>query len=289
MLERVARPFRGLGNGTASVMGAFFRVLRLPGRLLQDFLNGTWLGHSLHAVLVDVVVGAATAAVLLDVLRVFFGVDGLADATTWVVGLAWLSGVGSIVTGLTDFKDTDKNTSTRDLAMFHGLINFIGNGGFAISLQQRMGGEHDAAFWVFLAGYVLISVGSYIGGHVVFKHGYAVNHNAHSRGKRAKEFTPVMAVAELEEGTPTKTMFGSAAVMLVRRGDVVHALKETCSHLGGPLSQGELKGDTIICPWHFSTFRLRDGSVVHGPATSRQLHYEARVTDGQVELRGPQD
>lgn len=289
MLERVARPLRGLGNGTASVVGAVFRVLGLPGRLLQDFLNGTWLGHSLHAVLVDVVVGAATAAVLLDVLRVFFGVDGLADATTWVVGLAWLSGVGSILTGLTDFKDTSPNTPTRDLAIFHGVINFIGNGAFALSLSQRTEGQHDAAFWVLLVGYALISIGSYIGGHVVFKHGYAVNHNAHARGKRASEFTPVMAAAELADGKPTKTMFGPTAVMLVRRGDVVHALKETCSHLGGPLSQGELKDDTITCPWHFSTFRLRDGSVVHGPATSRQLRYDARITDGQVELQGPHD
>lgn len=289
MLERVARPLRGLANGTASVTKAFFRVLGLPGRLLQDFLNGTWLGHSLHAVLVDVVVGGATVVVLLDVLRVFFGVEGLADATTWAVGLVWLSGVGAILTGLTDFKDTSPNTSTRDLALFHGLINFIGIVVFTISLVQRLNGEHVAAFWVFLVGYALISVGSYIGGHVVFKHGYAVNHNAHARGKRAAEFTPVMAAAELAEGKPTKTMFGSTAVMLVRRGDVVHALKETCSHLGGPLSEGELGEDTITCPWHFSTFRLRDGSVVHGPATSRQLRYEARVTDGQVELRGPHD
>jgi nitrite reductase/ring-hydroxylating ferredoxin subunit/uncharacterized membrane protein len=289
MLERAARPLRGLGNGTAGVVKAFFGVLRLPGRLLQDFLNGTWLGHSLHAVLVDVVVGGATVVVLLDVLRVFFGVDGLADATTWGVGLVTLSAVGSMLSGLTDFKDTNPDTSTRDLAFFHGLINIVGTVGFAVSLLQRLGGDHGGAFWTFLAGYAVISVGSYIGGHMVFKHGYAVNYNAHARGKRASDFTPVMAAAELAEGKPTKTMFGSTAVMLVRRGDAVHALKESCSHLGGPLSQGKLDGDTIICPWHSSTFRLRDGAVVHGPATSRQVHYEARVTDGQVELRGPHD
>lgn len=289
MLERVARPLRGLGNGTATVMNAIFRVLGFPGRLLQDFLNGSWLGHSLHAVLVDVVVGGATVVLLLDVLRIFFGVDGLEDATTWAVALAWLSGIGSIVTGLTDFKDTSRDTSTRDLATFHGLINIVGNGGFGLSLIQRLNGSYDGAFWSFLVAYVLISLGSYIGGHVVYKHGYGINHNAHGRGKRAAEFTPVMAAAELPEGAPTKAMLGSTAVMLVRRGDVVHALKETCSHLGGPLSQGELGEGTITCPWHASTFRLRDGAVVHGPATSRQLSYAARIRDGQVELRGPHD
>ena len=86
MLERMARPLRGLWNGIASGTNGVYRALGRPGRLLQDFLNGSWLGHSLHAVLVDVVVGGATAALLLDILRVFFGVDGLETATTWVLG-----------------------------------------------------------------------------------------------------------------------------------------------------------------------------------------------------------
>ena len=289
MLERMARPLRGLSNGIASVMDGLYRVLGGPGKLLQDLLNGSWLGHSLHAVLVDVVIGGATAALLLDVLRVFFSVDGLETATTWVLALAGLSAIGAVITGLTDYKDTAPNSAERDVAGLHGLINILATVGFGISILQRLGGSHDAAFWVLLVAYLVVSVGGYIGGHVVFKYGYMVNHNAFNRGKRAKEFTPVIAAAELPEGTPTKAMFGTTAIMLVRRGDVVHALKETCSHAGGPLSEGELKGDTITCPWHFSTFRLADGGVVHGPAGSRQVSYRARVANGQVELQGPHD
>jgi nitrite reductase/ring-hydroxylating ferredoxin subunit len=160
---------------------------------------------------------------------------------------------------------------------------------FTISLVQRLGGAHDAAFWALLIGYLIVSVGGFIGGHVVFKYGYMVNRNAFAKGTRAKEFMPVIAAADLPEETPTKATFGSAAVMLVRRGDVVYALKETCAHAGGPLSKGQLRGETITCPWHFSTFRLRDGAVVHGPATSRQVSYAARINDGQVELQGPHD
>ena len=289
MLERMARPLRGLSNGIAGVTDGFYRVLGGPGRLLQDLLNGSWLGHSLHAVLVDVVIGGATAALLLDVLRVFFSVEGLETATTWVLGLAWLSALGAILSGLTDYKDTAPNSAERDVAGLHGVVNIVATIAFAISLLQRLGGAHDGAFWILLIGYLVVSVGGYIGGHVVFKFGYMVNHNAFSRGKRAKDFTAAVAVAEVPDGTPTKIMFGTTAVMLVRRGDVVHALKETCSHAGGPLSEGELKGDTITCPWHFSTFRLADGSVVHGPASSRQVSYRARINGGQVELQGPHD
>ena len=289
MLERMARPLRGLSNGIASMMNGLYRPLGAPGRLLQDLLNGSWLGHSLHAVLVDVVIGGATAVLLLDVLRAFFGVDGLEAAATWVLGLAWLSALGAILSGLTDYKDTAASSAERDVAGLHGLVNIVATILFTVSLVLRFGGGHDAGFWWLLVGYLVVSVGGYIGGHVVFKYGYMVNHNAFNRGKRAKEFTPVMTIAELPEETPTKVVFGTTSVMLVRRGDVVHALKETCSHAGGPLSKGELKGDTITCPWHFSTFRLADGSVVHGPAGSRQVSYRARVNEGQVELQGPYD
>ncbi len=288
MLERVARPLSGLWNGAASVIGGFYRVLGRPGKLLQDFMNGSWLGHSLHAVIVDVVVGGATAALLLDVLRVVFNVDGLESATTWVLGLAWAAGIGAILTGLTDFKDTGTGAE-RNVAGLHGLINVIGNGGFFFSLQERLKGNHEGAFIPLVIGYAIISLGSFIGGHIVFKFGYMVNHNAFAKGKRAREFTPVMAAADVPEGMPTKVMFGATAVMLVRRGDVVHALKETCSHAGGPLSEGELKDDTITCPWHDSTFKLADGAVVHGPAGSRQVSYRARINGGQVELQGPHD
>ena len=289
MLERLARPLRGLSNGIASATDAVYRPLGRPGKLLQDLLNGSWLGHSLHAVLVDVVVGGATAVVLLDVLRVFFAIDGLEVAATWVLGLATFSALGAILTGLTDYKDTAPDSNERDVAGFHGLINIAATALFAISFFQRLGDAHDGAFWVMLAGYVVVSIGAYIGGHVVYKYGYMVNHNAFNRGKRAKEFTPVVPTAEVPEGRPTKVMFGSTAVMLVRRGEVVHALKETCSHAGGPLSEGELGSDTITCPWHFSTFRLADGAVVHGPAGSRQPSYRARINEGQVELQGPYD
>jgi nitrite reductase/ring-hydroxylating ferredoxin subunit/uncharacterized membrane protein len=289
MLERMARPLRGLLNGIAGAMDSFYGALGRPGKLLQDLLNGSWLGHSLHAVLVDVVIGAATAALLLDVLRVAFGVEDLEVAATWVVGLTVLAAVGSIVSGLTDYKDTAPNSSERDVAGLHGLTNIAATILFAVSFVQRLGDAHDAALWLLLAGYVVVSVGGYIGGHVVYKYGVMVNHLAFSRGKRAKEFTPLAPLADVGDGVPTRVMFGSTGILVVRRGDVVHALRETCTHAGGPLSEGELKGDTITCPWHYSTFRLADGAVVHGPAGTRLPSYAARINGDTIEIQGPHD
>lgn len=285
MLERWARPWARLWNGAAGAVDAFYRVLGRPGKLLQDLLNGSVLGHSLHPVVVDVVIGGSTAAVLLQVLS-WLGVADLRVATLWILALTWLAGLSAIVTGLTDFKDTATGDE-RHVVGLHGLINIVATGLFIAAFLALLGEADPLAGVLLLVAYLVVGVGGFIGGHVVFKYGYMVNHNAFSSGKKAKEYTPILPAAELPEGTPTKAMLGPTALVLVRRGDVVFALKETCSHAGGPLSQGTLEGDTIICPWHASAFRLSDGAVRHGPAATRQVTYRARISDGQVEVQGP--
>ena len=285
MLERLARPWSRLWDGTAKLMDAMYRGLGRPGKLLQDFLNGSWLGHSLHPVLVDVVVGGATAALLLQVLT-WLGVGELRVALLWVLGMTVLAGVSAIVTGLTDFKDTASGDE-RHVVGLHGLINVLAAGMLIMAFLALLAEADGLAGWLLLAGYLVLSVGAFIGGHVVFKYGYMVNFNAFAGGKKAKEFTAVLPAADLPEATPTKAMLGTTGLVVVRRGDLVWALKETCSHAGGPLSQGTLDGYNIICPWHGSAFRLSDGAVRHGPATARQVAYQARISGDQVEVQGP--
>jgi nitrite reductase/ring-hydroxylating ferredoxin subunit/uncharacterized membrane protein len=287
MLERWARPLARLSNATAKLLDGFFSALGRPGKLFQDFLNGSWLGHSLHPVVVDVVVGGSTVALLLQLLTWLTPAE-VRTALVWTVALTWLAGVSAIVTGLTDFKDTAKGDE-RNLVGLHGLINIIATlaliGAFAALLANADG----LAGWLIVAGFLILSVGAFIGGHVVFKYGYMVNRNAFARGKAAKEFTAVVPVADLADATPTQALLGATALVVVRRGDLVFALKETCSHAGGPLSKGHLAGDTIVCPWHGSAFRLRDGAVRHGPSSTRQLAYRARINGDQVEVQGPID
>ena len=288
MLERAGAPFRGFGDWLARVVDGFYRVLGRPGKWLQDFVNGSWLGHPLHPVLTDVVIGGATLIAVFDLAVLVLGADGLETASLIGVGIVALSALGATTTGLTDFKDTHTGNE-RNVVVLHGLINIVATAAYIVSFFLRLGGSESLGIWFSLAGILILTVGGYIGGHIVFKYGYMVNRNAFAKGQRAKDFTPVIAAADVPESTPTKVMLGSTALVVVRRGDVVHALKATCSHAGGPLDQGELVGDTIVCPWHFSAFRLADGAVRHGPATTRQVTYRARVSDLQIEVEGPID
>jgi len=285
MLERWSRGLAGLGNGTAGAVEGIYRRLGKPGKLLQDFLNGSWLGHSLHPVLTDVVVGGFTMLVVLDLASLVFGAN-FAGASLIILGISILAGLGAVVSGLTDYKDTATGDE-RNLATLHGWTNIVALMVYAVAFFVRLGDGLVFGQVLAIIGYLIISVGAYIGGHVVFKYGYMVNHNAFSKGKRAKEFTSVLPAAELPENAPTRAMLGATALVLVRRGDLVYALKQTCSHAGGPLAEGALVGDTIVCPWHASAFRLSDGAVRHGPAATRQVAYRARIADGQVEVQGP--
>ncbi|HSB69492.1 MAG TPA: Rieske 2Fe-2S domain-containing protein [Candidatus Methylomirabilis sp.] len=44
-----------------------------------------------------------------------------------------------------------------------------------------------------------------------------------------------------------------------------HAVGAVCPHEGGPLEDGELDGDTVICPWHGYEFSLRTGECSTDP------------------------
>lgn len=287
MLERWARPFARLANATARLADRFFAALGRPGKFFQDFLNGSWLGHSVHPVVVDVVVGGSTVALLLQVLA-WLGTPDLGTALAWTIGLTWLAGLAAIVTGLTDFKDT-AGGSERNVAALHGLVNIVAVLTLIGASLGLWSGADELAGWLILAGFLILSLGAFIGGHLVFKYGYMVNRNAFARGKAAREFTAVMPAADLADAAPTQAMLGTTALVVVRRGDLVYALKDSCSHAGAPLSKGHLVGDTIVCPSHASAFRLRDGAVRHGPAATRQVAYRARINGGQVEVQGPID
>lgn len=56
------------------------------------------------------------------------------------------------------------------------------------------------------------------------------------------------------------------AVLVVRRGEALHALDATCTHYGGPLSEGLFRDGTIRCPWHHARFDVETGRPVRAPA-----------------------
>ena len=127
-------------------------------------------------------------------------------------------------------------------------------------------------------------VAAYLGGHLVFKDKIGVDHTAdHSP---PENFVSLLAESELRENELRRVDVNGMPVLLVRRGQRIYAIAETCAHLGGPLSEGKLEDTTVRCPWHGSRFALEDGRVLEGPSVHAQPVLEVRVRDGQIEVRG---
>ena len=66
--------------------------------------------------------------------------------------------------------------------------------------------------------------------------------------------------------------------------DRVFALRDSCPHKGGPLSQGIVFGDSVACPLHNLCIDLKTG-LAAAPDEGTVQRFEARVVDGEVELQ----
>jgi len=258
-----------------------FKSAGPAGRDVKNFLHGTWLGHPLHPALTDVPLGAWTAALALDAMESISGRRELGAGADAAIAVGLVGAAGAAVTGLTDWSETDGRA--RKVGMLHGLLNVGATALYTTSLILRRKKRRNAGMGFAMLGYAVSSASAYLGGHLVFSEQIGVNHAAAQ--EMPKEFVPVLPDAELEEGEMKRADAGGVPVLLVRLEGNICALAHTCSHLGGPLSEGKLEGDVVECPWHGSRFNVRDGSVVDGPATFPQPCFEARVREGQIEVR----
>ena len=60
------------------------------------------------------------------------------------------------------------------------------------------------------------------------------------------------------------------------------AIKDVCTHAELPLSEGELAGETIVCPWHGACFSLRTGEALTLPATEPLQTFPVIVQESSI-------
>ena len=70
---------------------------------------------------------------------------------------------------------------------------------------------------------------------------------------------------DIPEGKAKLLFFQGREVALFRMGDEFFALDNRCPHQGGPLGEGHLDGESVICPWHHWDFHLKTGQSRIGP------------------------
>jgi nitrite reductase/ring-hydroxylating ferredoxin subunit len=80
------------------------------------------------------------------------------------------------------------------------------------------------------------------------------------------ELVKVASVGDVPEGQMKLVGVGGQDVLLVHSGGKFYATGAWCTHDEGPLEEGELEGNCVRCPWHFSLFSLENGEVLESPA-----------------------
>jgi nitrite reductase/ring-hydroxylating ferredoxin subunit/uncharacterized membrane protein len=250
---------------------------------VRNFLNGTWLGEPLHVVLTDLPVGAWTVAMVFDALDTALDRREFARAADASIAVGIAGAACAAATGLADWSDVDP--PARRLGMVHGLLNLSGTALFVTSLLLRRNKARKSGRVAGILGYAVMAYAANLGGKMVYEHRVGVDR---TNGQEFPDtYTAVKKESALVEGKPTKAMYRGTPILLVRRGDQIFAMADTCSHFGGPLSEGKLEGDAIVCPYHFSKFALEDGHIINGPAVHAQPCLEVRTRNGQIEVRRP--
>ena len=98
------------------------------------------------------------------------------------------------------------------------------------------------------------------------------------------EFFKVANADEIGSGRAKTVEVGDKTIALFNIDGAFYAIDDTCTHVGGPLSEGDLDGCRVTCPWHGAIFDVTTGEVLGPPAGASVNKYNTRIQGGDVEV-----
>jgi 3-phenylpropionate/trans-cinnamate dioxygenase ferredoxin subunit len=98
------------------------------------------------------------------------------------------------------------------------------------------------------------------------------------------EFVPGGPTDAVGEGGMAAYQLGPRRVAVARIEDAFYAFDDVCTHAACSLADGELEGDTVVCPCHFGQFDLATGTVLDGPPPAPVQVYRVREQAGTIEV-----
>jgi nitrite reductase/ring-hydroxylating ferredoxin subunit len=253
----------------------------------KDFLHGSWLGHPLHPVLVQVPVGSWVSAGLLD------AIPPLRPAATVLIGTGVAAAVPASLAGAADW--SEQGAGVRRLGAIHAVLNTAALGLYVGSLVARGKGCGTLGRVLSYSGLSIAAGSATIGGHMSYAQSSGASHAATAARALTTDWVDLGPLDDLPEGRPAlRTGKGSSVAVplaVVRRGARVDVFIGACSHLSGPLYDGAVEKvsgeDCLVCPWHGSAFDLAKGQPRRGPAANPQDKLEVRMEAGRVMARVP--
>ena len=103
------------------------------------------------------------------------------------------------------------------------------------------------------------------------------------------DFIKVATLDDVGEGEMYAIDVDGEPVCLTRVEGQIHAFTDNCTHISGPLNDGELEGCVVTCPWHGAQFDVRTGKVLRGPARQDLYTYPVKVEDNTIFISLPDE
>src|SRR5712664_1081921 len=96
------------------------------------------------------------------------------------------------------------------------------------------------------------------------------------------EFIKVAELDDIGNGELYPLEVDGELICLARVEDAVYAFTDNCTHISGPLNEGELEGCVITCPWHGAKFDVTTGQALRGPARQALMTYPVKIEDEAI-------
>jgi nitrite reductase/ring-hydroxylating ferredoxin subunit len=100
----------------------------------------------------------------------------------------------------------------------------------------------------------------------------------------SEEWHDIGPAEELAQRPLQQVTVNGTRIALSCKDGVFGAISGTCNHAGGPLGQGHLEGDYVVCPWHQWRFHRVGGEGERGFEEDVVPAYHTRVVDGRLQI-----
>ncbi len=101
------------------------------------------------------------------------------------------------------------------------------------------------------------------------------------------EFVKVAEVEDVAPGSGILVELDGEPIALFNVDGTFYAIGDTCTHSGGPLSEGDLDGAVVTCPWHGAEFDVTTGEVTSPPASEPVPSYRVKVEGSDILIERP--
>jgi len=97
------------------------------------------------------------------------------------------------------------------------------------------------------------------------------------------EYVIVAKPEDLAPGAGSVVEINGNEVALFNINGTYYAIDNMCAHQGGPLGEGLVEGENVICPWHSWRYNVKTG-ICAGNPSAKVKTYPVKVENGQIKV-----